>query len=137
MSNVASLENSKRLYELSGWDGTRFVRCVWSGGTVQLLYMDSEDHRDMSRSVAQEYIPAYDCGYLLRKLPHNDEYSFPEIHLDETKEKQIWFAGYEDTGREEYGYKLSAFADTPEDTLCLLAIKLFEQGILTNKLEEE
>lgn len=74
--------------------------------------------------------PAYDLGYLLRKLP--DWYETPGVEDKEfgmaclIVEKRK--AGYmnNDTGQ----YVFNVAADTPEDTLCKLAIELFKQNIL-------
>ena len=101
--NVASLENSKRLYELSGWENTR------------------DAHFD----------PAYDAGYLLRKFSKRIDVSF-DLRNDGTT-LRYYIGGELPTQPIE--------ADTPENALCLLAIKLFEEGVLNPpnklKLEEE
>jgi hypothetical protein len=112
--NTASLELCKELYELSGWDNGWYS--YWGRGIVA---------RD---STEQRICPAYDLGYLLRKLPQN-----------------TW-VGYVDTsGRRDYAQaKTYAWneqgndiikvtqcsADTPEDAACKLAIELCTRDML-------
>ena len=100
MSQVASRELCKELYELSGWDGT-----------------DEQYHVGMA-----EYCPAYDLGYLLRKLPAKIPFSDGEITL----RVEIWWAGGWYAHYGIYDWK-AAIADTPEDAACKLAIELFNR----------
>ena len=106
--NVASLELSKTLLELSGWDDT-----------------------DDSWAKAVGEIPAYDLGYLLRKLPA------PTIirHRVENKKynkRPEWGITFGSGGGRKLiiGGLPNAEADTPEDAACQLAIDLFKQGVL-------
>lgn len=138
--NVASLDLCQELAKLSGWNDT--VK-VWSnrvyggqaGTTVARAGSALTDTRKttarkwfvVSRNKRQtEAFPAYDAGYLLRKLPDNMK---DKGHLHVGKwGHSYWRAGYLDF---EPGWTdLRAFADTPEDALCLLAIDLFKQGVL-------
>lgn len=89
--NVASLSLSKRLYELSGWN-------------------------DTDNSYLRGTLPAYELGFILRKLPNCDIYK-------RGKEYQCWY----NVSKTSW---ISPKADTPEDCVALLAITLFEQGIL-------
>lgn len=120
MSNTASLENCKRLHELSGW---RATEKRWYG---QAQFPDSCVAGLIDNFDSEGICPAYDAGYLLRKLPREIRLSghFESFTLD-------WYAGQWSV---RYGLRapvqLEARADTPEDALCLLAIKLFEEGIL-------
>ncbi len=119
--NVASLENCKKLYELSGWDD----QFGWY--TQNLPPSDPKVMWDIADSDTNRYVdcPAYDLGYLLRKLPNPTNGG--ELSLTKV------FTGYGAVFQlEGYRHKIRVFADTPEDATCLLAIKLFEQGILTN-----
>lgn len=106
MSDVASLELCKELYELSGrtwheeiiysWhkdDGDYVIEDFWTGSTC----------------------PAYDLGYLLRKMPPHYLFTFSQ---------------YDDGSKWSLMSKESFIADTPEDAACLLAIELFKQGVL-------
>lgn len=102
MSNVASLELSKKLYELSGWEDKS------KGG-----------HRHTPDA------PHYDAGCLLRKLSSQIDESYEYLSIRKLKgagDGQQYSAGY---GK---GYRFRA--DSPEDALCKLAIKLFEEGVL-------
>lgn len=108
MTNVANLENSKRLFELSGWDDEELERF---------------DHHQEGGSSQIDNIPKYDCGYLLRKLlPHT------RVEFILQSDGKTLLVHYPEPLQEEY-----IFADTPENALCELAIKLFESNILTRE----
>lgn len=120
--NVASLELCKELYDLSGWADVNYA---WNtgNGRVMRLYVDDGEilHRD-------DY-PAYDLGYLLRRLPIkapnlkgsvNYWFTLTTIHTGE------WMAWYDGTAGQAYG-------NSPEDAAAKLAIKLFKQGILVKE----
>jgi hypothetical protein len=122
--NVASLNLCKELYEISGWG---------RGDQLQEhLVVDEEGY---------EYavFPAYDLGYLLRKLPPNfstgDARGSFEFFLKMTTRE--WFAGYNkpETGKWLYDsnhgvWEHPCAAHTPEDAAAKLAIELFKQEIL-------
>lgn len=106
--NVASLELCKKLYELSGWEGDEDI------------YMHQERSKWVKGkgSYITNLVPAYDLGYLLRKLPavHNHDYlQLRKVNSD------LWVAYYPEIG---------GHADTSEDATAKLAIELFKQGIL-------
>lgn len=118
--NVASLELSKELYELSGWDDTSFKweevgEYGWD--VAKASYLAAED------------FPAYDLGFLLRKLP-----PFIGNHVLTIEKDPIhYYAGYIEIGRNGKGALLSPYrqeADTPEDAVAKLAIELFKSGVL-------
>lgn len=114
MSNTASLENCKRLHELSGWGAER----------QHYIIHEYTDHTKRSEPTG---VPAYDAGYLLRKLPTNSAEAENNAQFRMTVEytPRGWKAFY------HFGKPMMhEYADTPEDALCLLAIKLFEEGIL-------
>jgi len=106
---TASLELCRELYELSGWEGDK-------------------DWRHEPKA------PAYDCGYLLRKLPYSvlDEYQSKVygVKLKATASGG-WVAWYGEIGQSTEMYFNSA--DTPEDAICSLAISLFRNGVLKNE----
>ena len=115
--NVASLPLSKELYELSGWDDCWF----------QHLKVDNEWGLDFSGAEAlrkdseiDEWHPAYDLGYLLRKLPNY------KLEHNGNSANAVT-CGYlaDNKGRWIFGS-----ANTPEDAACKLAIELFKQGVL-------
>lgn len=119
--NVALLELCRELYELSGWgDGSDMNKLKW------LDYYD-----DWS-------VPAYDLGYLLRKLPSYIEQQGNLDGIDRQRRvafqirkwerpEVVWFAEYHEI---YYRPLYRTEADTPEDAACKLAIELFKQGIL-------
>ena len=123
--NVSNLENSKRLYELSGWDSTEFW--YWNGKATNDIAPETLEWG--KENYKENCSPAYDAGFLLRKLPTNiEEAQF--VNIGTGDEKEPWVAEYSPSLSVKTIY---AFADTPEDALCKLAIALFEQNILTRK----
>ena len=65
--HVASLELSRELYELSGWDDRRAIQYYWHGDDLDhVTVVDAEQHEPECA-----VYPAYDLGYLLRKLPES------------------------------------------------------------------
>lgn len=112
--NVASLELSRELFEVSGWGGThRCYRLMTAG--------DCKEWRciDILPNVSGD-VPAYDLGYLLRNLP--DFVSIRKANTDSGIEYEA----------EDFDSDLSSgYCDTPEDAAAKLAIELFKQGVLT------
>lgn len=96
---VASLEVSRELFELSGWASVEKTHGVYIDGIP---------------------VPAYDLGYLLRKiLPHTTvEFSLQS----DGRILVLWCP--------EPLEETSLFADAPEDAAAMLAIELFKQGVL-------
>lgn len=129
MSNhVASLELCRTLHELSGWRGTYFVY----SNNGELLEPTGE---------SQNYsCPAYDLGYLLRKLPAtiwSKQYQ-QQASLWQRKDSvdirgDYYFAFYFVTGIQDVVPEHGESGKTPEDTTTKLAIELFKQGILTKE----
>lgn len=108
----ASLENCKKLYELSGWDD---------------LLSDGNTYSDIPRWGVSK-VPQYPLSYLLRKLP------FGSITLGTYKGS--WYAQYSHETKFKTTDKAKSnieYADTPEDATCLLTIKLIEEKILEPK----
>lgn len=128
---VASLDLCKELYELSGWNDTSFnyINSALEYG-VDTAFKDY--------SIDKHYVgfsPAYDLGYLLRKLVEvgaGVRYVLPEPYDSIDKVMKEWhgkfIASTPDSKFKDYPY-----ADTPENALCKLAIELLEQEILTRK----
>lgn len=119
MSEVASLELCKELYELSGWEDTYWVYAM--NQIAELLPRKEVEERGYSW-----YGPsAYSAGYLLRKLPAVDE------HNDHW---EMWRSAplnkHEEEWTVEYSAELGATADTPENCLAQLCIALFKANIL-------
>lgn len=126
--NVASLEFCKELYKASDWEGCHFW---WSYNDA---YVEGKRWRLNGGELFDGDIPAYDLGYLLRKLPpviqDPDDKIFKHI--------QLWING---DGTAHIGYvepyahddkvAYAQKSDVLEDTAAKLAIELFKQGILT------
>ena len=130
---TANLGLCRTLFELSGWGGTEKR---WYGS---LQFPDNCVAGLIDNFGEQGVCPAYDLGYLLRKLPDyvklfrnnngtyycaavTDGFRHPDNRL-----------GMPDTAHDWYT------ANTPEDAACKLAIELFKKGILappTNKPKE-
>lgn len=118
--NVASLERCKELYELSGWGDTSFQY------TADLQGEFDKDSAAECRNCEAEYgcggrpsIPAYDLGYLLRKLPPNSWVG---------RSREGWSSPYAaHIGPEDDN---SMDADTPEDAAYKLAIDLIKKGAI-------
>lgn len=119
--NTASLNLCKKLYELSGWNEPsegwyKDNNEEWIG--VRALY-DHKPGGDINVDTRSNFIsPAYDLGYLLRKLPLGTEL---------TKGTKGYFIA------PPYQYRkrsMAEYFDTPEDAACKLAIELFKQGVL-------
>lgn len=107
---VASLELCKELYELSGWENTSFYHDISEGFDEYHLAYSSNKKLPVDGGL----YPAYDLGYLIRKLPVD------------TQMNRL--------SNGDWGFKSQTFArvaDTPEDAACKLIIELFKQGILS------
>lgn len=115
MSHVASLELSKKLYELSGWKLGKFGWTFWDKDGILATRIDLADEPQ------NILCPAYDCGYLLKKLHEYIEKLMPQSQMR-------WAIEYYD----EPLKPAYIYGDTIEDALASLAIKLFEKGALTN-----
>lgn len=131
--NVASRELCVELYELaSEWVDTDYGWITsterrdgesWSDGITQFVLVNRLAHSitwqpnlQSAHSAKSRFanIPAYDLGYLLRKLP---------------SDTVIWRNVFRWHIRNE-AFDKSASASLPEDAACKLAIELFKQGIL-------
>lgn len=136
--NVASLDLCKELYELSGWDGAAFRHCQFRNVSspedqrhmVYSTVESTDDAQDMEERifiVDYRNWPAYDLGYLLRRLPgyavlkHVDA----EHALDEDT---FWKAVYQSHLRGQWVE--AEGSDTPEDAAAKLTIELFKRGVL-------
>jgi hypothetical protein len=112
--NDASLELCKELFELSGWKDTE---------KKQGFYVRSLDS-GLGEIAEHGRIPAYDLGYLLRKLPDGVALR----HVKPANDSQSYWAA-EYVPHDFFGET----ANTPEDATAKLAIELFKQGILTKE----
>lgn len=144
MSQVASLEPCRELYELSMWDDTDYGYMEhverrhgdsWTEGTTSLLVESVIAHQihwqpttpnALHTELKAQKCPAYAAGYLLRKLPPQIDGIY-DLLLSPTSGGK-WLVGYyEPDGQDQY----ETLADTPENALCKLAIKLHKAGVLT------
>jgi hypothetical protein len=110
--NVASLAVSEELYKLSKWIDTD---ARWYEDDGYFVTTDKPNGL---------WVPAYDLGYLIRKLPKEADGS----HWVLAPTTDGWGMGYLKT-------ELVASADTPQEVACKLAIALFKQGVLTKQEE--
>lgn len=130
MSHTASLELSRTLYEVSGWDDTdKWLHRKGNGDTM--LFSPIGPH------LMECDAPAYDLGYLLRKLPHS---TYVEQHRPAAKDGYKYGAWNTDLTHILYSKTpidyFQADADTPENALCQLAIDLFKSNILVKEAED-
>lgn len=124
MKGVASTGLCEKLYELSGWG-----RVVYGDELDQTYswWCWIEAHQEYEVDNGAPRFPAYDAGYLLRKLPPGKDLR----HVSPKSGKTYWAANYIP---DEWYY---ATADTPEDVLCKLAIELHKAGVLTKEGGDE
>ncbi len=109
--NVAKRDLCKELYELSGWIDNSHTFFEALDNVWEAAQRDDDD----------DAIPAYDLGYLLRKLPLRLGTVSLELHVLKTAD--TWEVGYNGKG--------VWFRDSsPEDAACSLAIELIKQGIV-------
>ena len=122
MSDVAKRELCEELFELSGWNDTKLD---W--------------HRSDLTEFGREVAPAYDLGFLIRKLPHIKDIDFRVEQNGESEEGYDWVAyGIDYTKHPlDESSRWWSNADTPENALALLCIELFKQGILKGKEKNE
>lgn len=118
--HVASLENCQKLWKLSGWEYYQ-AKYRKNGFLVTWGYM----------KLMKGEAPAYSAGYLLRKLPKYLDDDYPKARRALNDFDDGWEASY--VRQDEFHPPETLHgctADTPEDALCRLAIKLFEEGVL-------
>lgn len=133
----ASLDNCKELYELSGWyyGFQKWYRHPKNGLTTL------HPANDYIGKQFEVICPAYDAGYLMRKLPKFGQFAMKELSAPNrvahwegrlaltVADSGQWVATYLD--KETGKWLKPVYADTPENALCQLAIELFKAGVLT------
>lgn len=144
---VTSLEISKKLYELSGWEDTdKWWYQLDNVDEVHCMHEFKVDKEvtEFKHSLMRLF-PAYPLGYLLRKLP-----KATDINTDKWEESfdcsipEMFFMAWEmDTMDHKWRVQMQVEdevlepilfeADNPEDAACLLLIRLFEEGILVKE----
>jgi hypothetical protein len=119
--NVADHLLCEELHKLSGWVGTAFFHILGDDGHEMEL---GDGWMPQDGGVS----PAYDLGYLLRKLPSKCVEHRNSLAGHTGFVEGSWFFGYGDLMHLE-GCQCEDGL-TPEDAACKLAISLFKQGIL-------
>jgi len=125
---VASLNLCKELYELSGWNNTEHSYYADPGGLPSL------DATGLHHKVA----PAYDAGFLLRKLPREIE-NPRGVLMMQARHNGYYYAYTTKTGQEwpfDERAVVYQIDKTPENALCKLAVELFKAGVLTREAKE-
>lgn len=113
--NVAEISLCKELYELSGWEPKAgFWYGSYDDGDSKCFFADE------AGANGEWEAPAYDLGFLLRKLPFQTT-SGGVLYINATPIGK-WTCGYK-------GWRHKV-ANTPEDALIKLARLLFKQNIL-------
>jgi hypothetical protein len=122
---VASLSLCKELFELSGWDDAKFGWSYYYDGNQRKG--DMVFYRLYQSPSWSSDCPAYDLGFLLRKLPAiiPSEVAYESSCLHLMKSSTRYTFSY--THRK---HKLNSKSDTPEDAAAKLCIELFKQSIL-------
>lgn len=120
MSNVASLDNCRELYELSGWED-----CYWWYNSLKGENPIVATRRLSTKKLVWATIPAYDAGYLLRKLPERTDDIRDTVLLGRATDNKGWSAVYRD---------FCGLGTTPENALAKLCILLFKSGVLTKEV---
>lgn len=122
--NVATPDLCRELYELSEWDDTSHLWHIPSWKQDEVVHYDLNaayivfDGTDGHDSVDNlSYIPAYDLGYLLRKLPADIRVKRDTRFPDD----DMWVAACRNREVNHH---------TPEDAVAELATVLFKQGVL-------
>ena len=128
MIKTASLENSKRLFELAPeWNDTHFWHVEVFAVTEPTISMwEIRDHRG-----GYNTFPAPDLEWLLDKLPagmksndrHYAQSGYANLHFVKTPNNTFLAAYYASDG-------IVQFSDNASDAACLLLIKLIEQGVV-------
>lgn len=123
--NTASLELCKELYELSKWEDPSYWwnydgrTSAPNGETDYRWYLEP---KKLPSHKSHYSHPAYDLGYLIRKLPLSSYIA--------TRKSGGATAS---TGNAIHDGKTCCITErgaTPENAACSLAIKLFQEGVL-------
>ena len=123
--SVASLELCKELYELSGWEEAAYGYFKLHGSiSPYLLNASVASFRDKLQC------PAYDLGYLLRKLPVG---TYVRRNLTHPKKKSNWRGEYTAAYSTGFTANHREYGSTPEDAAAKLAIELLKSGVLTSE----
>lgn len=149
---VASLNLCKELYELSGWEPNSWWWTEDYQGTTKDTKWSVSDEPIIAsgRNEGLSSYPAYDLGYLLRKLPRklngvNSKQRDGNFNLYASRGKTAWVASYADADgsiirrlkkdaesqNNRNFWFIHGSSDTPENATAKLAIELWKQGVLS------
>ena len=130
MINVTSPALSKELFDLSSW-GKNFKNDT----TAEIYALNKKGESvgfisagGFAISEMHELVPAYDLGYLLRKLRDQDIFPILSAELYDK-----WWCKYGYYIKSKKLTRPGAFlgsAPTPEDATAFLAIELIKQGVI-------
>lgn len=126
--NVADKDLCRELYELSGWNGMYFL-WVETANETRVWRADNQFSLDEAG-----VSPAYDLGYLLRKLParikmiEGDDVFLTIEKFNNLNDGPARYSAYYRADVDSDAWCQNA--DTPENAACKLAIELFNQGVL-------
>lgn len=116
--NVASFKDCKKLYELSGW-GKNIQKDkldIW--GWNEKTGKSAVITQDKLNGFPTELVPAYNLGYLMRKLQSiSPEYNVKVFY---SVTNCIWKAEFA-------GIFKPTMAETPEDAVAKLAIRTLKE----------
>lgn len=119
MSDVAAPDLCKKLHDISGWeDGLNTELYVFDQKGKFVAQVNKES---FSIDRFGSFVPAYDLGYLLRRLAENAKMHNIKLHYSIVQ--KLWYCGYRSEGSACWG-------DIPEDAAIKLVIRLFKAGVL-------
>lgn len=140
--NVASKELCQQLYELSEWNATSSVLQYWvyqatlpsrqrrhkrDEWRLENIMRINEDYGVGAITDTDSFIPAYDLGYLLRKLP-------PVVTLKSRAgnrwSAQCYRGRMTEDGSGVEKVDVDFTTDTPENAACKLLIELIKQKVI-------
>lgn len=144
MADITSLELSQELYRWSHWGETNHYwfydpdRVTLPTSNWSVGYASHPDNTIYGGS----FFPAYDLGYLLRKLPYKlwvgHIYSFQLHHATDRSWSALYLDAADSARIKGLDYEFTAIdsAGTPEDAVCKLAIALCKRRVI-NPLERK
>ena len=117
---VATIDLCQTLFMNSGWIGTNLNHFRFHDGKV------SVEARPISAYISARGIPAYDLGFLLRRLP-------PSTAI---RKRSTMSAGKEYSASAAVRSGIAALDRTPEDAAAKLAIELFKRAVLRKQSDD-
>lgn len=112
--HFANVELCKKLFAVSGWDDTSFRYVGGSRSKIELLPRDER--------VTKPDVPAYDLGYLVRRLPY-------PVSVTANKRGFVTTAAMMRHRPPFFNYL--ARDDSPENSTVDVLLEMFKQGVLT------